>query len=75
LTKIPSCPDCRVAMETGFLLDRTNDYAHPSAWVEGAPEPSFWAGTKTRGKERHPVASWRCPHCGLLRLYATATAG
>jgi hypothetical protein len=65
------CPDCRVAMEEGFFADR-GDHSRvaPASWIAGAPEKSFWSGTKTRGKEQHEVAVLRCPRCGLLRLYA-----
>jgi hypothetical protein len=58
-------------MEPGFLFDRSHDeYGKPSQWVEGAPETSFWLGTKTRGKVKIPVTTWRCIKCGYLESYA-----
>lgn len=70
-----TCPQCRGTMEEGFLVDRGHyDYVKPSDWIEGTPETSFWTGTKTKGKERHPVVAWRCESCGLLQFYAPAGA-
>jgi hypothetical protein len=43
---------------------------HSSKWVEGAPEKSFWLGTKTRGKKQVQVATYRCKTCGYLESYA-----
>jgi hypothetical protein len=58
-------------MEEGFLADR-GDHARvaPGHWVKGAPEKSFWTGTKLRGKPKYDVVVHRCPRCGLLKLYA-----
>lgn len=67
---IPECPSCRVRMEQGFLLERTDSGRKPTEWVEGGPEKSFWTGVKLRGKETLEVATYRCPNCGLLRSYA-----
>jgi hypothetical protein len=58
-------------MERGFVIDHgEGDRGKVSQWVAGAPEPSFWAGVKTRGKERHHVAAFRCTRCGYLEFYA-----
>ena len=67
------CPKCSTAMEEGFFLDRSHhDYGKPTDWVEGEPAHSFWTGTKTRGRTRHRIESWRCPRCGFVELYAPA---
>ena len=67
----PTCQKCSGSMEPGFLFDRSHDeYGKPSQWVEGAPENSFWLGTKTRGKMKIPVQTWRCIKCGYLESYA-----
>jgi len=60
-------------MEQGFLFDRSmEEYGKATDWVEGAPETSFFFGTKTAGRERHRLISWRCPRCGYLESYAPA---
>jgi len=58
MTDPSECPRCRGRMEPGLVLDR-GDAQTPSqqAWVEGAPERSFWRGLKTKGKETHPVTT------------------
>jgi hypothetical protein len=57
-------------MEDGFIKDDTYGEAHVSSWVAGAPESSFWLGTKTRGKTIMPVTTFRCSRCGYLESYA-----
>jgi hypothetical protein len=58
-------------MEEGFVPDR-GDHSRvvPSLWVQGAPEKSFFTGVKLRGKQKHEVTVYRCPRCGLMKLYA-----
>lgn len=70
----PSCPKCTTAMESGFIIDKgipTGSVSAPE-WADGAPERSFWTGLKLRGRERHPVTTFRCPTCGYLESYATS---
>jgi hypothetical protein len=31
---------------------------------------SIWTGMKMRGRERHPVITYRCAGCGFLESYA-----
>jgi hypothetical protein len=64
------CPKCRTRMEEGFIKDETYGQVLASKWVEGAPEKSFWTGTKTRGKEQVEVRTYRCTGCGYLESYA-----
>jgi hypothetical protein len=67
----PTCPNCRQSMEEGFLLDRGHaNAAGTTEWIEGAPEKSFWTGTKLRGKMRMKAQAYRCTKCGLLQMYA-----
>jgi hypothetical protein len=61
-------------MEEGFIKDDTRGGVHVSSWVEGAPEKSFWVGTKTRGRKTMPVATFRCSRCGYLESYAKEPA-
>jgi predicted nucleic-acid-binding Zn-ribbon protein len=64
------CPKCRQKMEEGFIKDEGHGIVHPSKWVEGPAENSFWTGTKTRGKKQAPVVTYRCSACGYLESYA-----
>ena len=67
----PTCAKCGSAMEAGFVLDQTHDAVmRQSAWIEGAPEPSFWTGLKLKGHQRLPVTTYRCSACGYLESYA-----
>ena len=65
-----NCPKCTSPMEEGFIKDEGYDAVHASKWVEGAPEKSFWTGTKTEGKKQVQVLTYRCPRCGYLESYA-----
>ena len=64
------CPRCRQRMVEGFVRDQDSGSSYASKWVEGAPEKSFWTGTKTAGKKQVPVATYRCTGCGYLESYA-----
>jgi phage FluMu protein Com len=64
------CPKCNEEMEEGFIADYTHGAVLVSKWVEGEPEKSFWLGTKTRGKEKVKVKTYRCSGCGYLESYA-----
>ncbi len=65
------CPRCGSAMELGIVMDRAH-YSDPQIpnWVEGIPERSFWTGLKLKGRETHPVRSYRGEKCGYLESYA-----
>ena len=65
------CLVCRVRLEDGFIIDRGDrDRVRQATWVEGAPEKSFWRGTKTKGKRQLAVSALRCPRCGRIELYS-----
>jgi len=64
------CPRCRQTMEEGFVMDADYGVAGTSKWVEGAPEHSFWTGTKTDGKKKVQVATYRRFGCGYLESFA-----
>lgn len=67
----PTCAKCGTAMEAGFLLDhQAHASGTQSAWIDGAPERSFWTGLKLKGHQRLPVTTYRCPKCGFLESYA-----
>ena len=67
----PECPNCRRAMEPGFLIDKA-DHSMPTQqqWADGEPERSFWTGLKLKGHVKIAVATYRCPKCGLLQSFA-----
>ena len=70
----PECPNCRVAMDEGFMIDRGHaNSASQAEWAEGMPERTWWQGLRLKGKERIPAVTYRCPRCGLLQSYARAT--
>ena len=70
-----TCPKCKAEMKEGFALDRSH-YGTPTVetWMEGKPEPSFWSGLKTKGKEQYAVTTYRCVQCGYLESYAREAA-
>ena len=66
------CGNCRVELETGFLLDRAHyNQGTAGAWVAGQPKRSFWRGLALSDRQILRVAAMRCPRCGKLELYAT----
>lgn len=66
------CPKCSGEIVLGFIVDWSHGGScRVSSWVEGAPEKSFWWGTKTPPKEKQvPVGTFRCSACGFLESYA-----
>jgi hypothetical protein len=57
-------------MEPGLVLDVAHGEVRQQQWLEGEPERSFWVGLKTKGRESHPVRTFRCDRCGYLESYA-----
>jgi len=58
----PTCAKCGKAMEAGFVLDyQAHATGTRSAWIDGAPEPSFWTGVKLKGHQRLPITTYRYP--------------
>lgn len=70
-TDVPRCQKCDARMEPGYVLDQAYGGMAQSAWVEGAPERSFWTGLKLKGRQRLPVTTYRCSRCGYLESYAS----
>jgi hypothetical protein len=66
----PKCLRCQTPMEEGFIMDADYGTTLVARWVAGRPEPSFWTGTKTGGKEKRALTTYRCPQCGYLESYA-----
>ena len=57
-------------MEQGFALDNTYGAQGVSHWVAGAPQKSFWTGTKVAKGACIAIGSYRCSSCGYLEFYA-----
>jgi hypothetical protein len=58
-------------MAEGFVLDHgDNGAVHVSVWQSGAPQKSFWVGTKQVKADQKPVSTLRCDRCGYLESYA-----
>jgi hypothetical protein len=57
-------------MEQGFVLDNTHGARVVSHWAAGAPEKSFWVGTKLPEEKTIPIGTFRCSSCGFLEGYA-----
>ena len=71
----PPCHDCGVPTELGTLLDFNHVQITTSKWHAGIPEPAKFLGLKTSSVKLEPAkmlatVAYRCPQCGLLRLYA-----
>jgi hypothetical protein len=66
----PVCPKCQSRMEAGFVLDNTYGMVTQAEWAEGEPKYSIWTGIRMKGRERHPVTTYRCPKCAYLESYA-----
>ena len=64
------CPKCNGQMEQGFVIDFTHGGRLVSHWAAGAPEKSFWAGTKLPSEKTIPIGTFRCTTCGFLESYA-----
>ena len=64
------CPKCGAAMEDGFLVDHTYGGVEKPEWASGTPDASIWVGVRMKGRERHPVHTYRCTSCGFLESYA-----
>ena len=67
----PKCPQCRVPMEVGFLLDHGHgNSGQVSRWVSGEPGKPGWTGLKLKGRTLRQIDSYRCTQCGLLLDFA-----
>jgi hypothetical protein len=66
----PQCKTCNVAMCDGFVLDRSDACTLVATWIAGEPEFSFLGNAKIRGRDHYPIRAFRCPQCGVLKLYA-----
>ena len=71
---VSDCSKCHGSMQIGYLLERGHgDRRATTAWIEGEPEPSFWQGLKTTGREVFETRTYRCTNYGFLESYARAS--
>jgi len=67
-----NCSKCNSAMTTGYVIDRGHGgMRQEQIWVEGEPEPSFWSGLKTSGRDVLKVQAFHCTNCKFLEFYTT----
>jgi hypothetical protein len=57
-------------MQEGFVLESGHGSRSPTLWVSGSPEGGSFLGSKTSGKEQHPIQALRCQGCRFLEMYA-----
>ena len=78
MTTAPTCADCGEALQIGFIPDATIFPVKQSHWHPGpAVHESFvgleaWdkRGVKTDWEQAVPIKAYRCPGCGLVKMYA-----
>lgn len=63
-------------MEQGFVIDYGESNARfVQHWSAGAPQKSFWMGTKKPAGPQVPIGVFRCKDCGYLESYARPELG
>jgi predicted nucleic-acid-binding Zn-ribbon protein len=63
------CPKCGRSMEQGFVVDNGYKVRSVIHWARGAPQKSFWSGTKLPDVVL-PIGAFRCSSCGYLEFFA-----
>ena len=66
------CPDCSGTMELGFV---TTPGVSQAVWHPGVPQRRKLLGLPTQivaldPRQTHPLHTFRCPDCFLVRTYA-----
>ena len=65
------CPKCGGEMDEGFRIDKGHaGCVMPEQWMPGAPQTSFWLGTKADPAKLRKVMTFCCRECGFLESYA-----
>ena len=78
MTTQPLCSDCGEALQIGFIPDSTLGPVKQSHWHPGpAVEEKYFSardkrGVKTDWEQSVPITAYRCPGCGLLKVYAVS---
>jgi len=70
----PRCPDCRVVLKEGWIPDHCRHEERECHWSPGTPVTKrilgLPVGLKVDIAALAPIVAYRCPRCGLLRLFA-----
>ena len=69
------CSKCNGEMVQGFIFEYDGFMRMVSAWVEGAPEKSWFRWAKVPKEKCVPVGTFRCSACGFLESYARPDFG
>ncbi len=74
----PLCSDCGEALQIGFIPDATIGPVKQSHWHPGPAVDEKYVsardkrGVKTDWEQAVPITAYRCPGCGLLKVYAVS---
>jgi hypothetical protein len=74
----PVCAECGIPLALGFLPDSTVGPVKLGHWHPGPARSERYVGldtfdernVKTEWERAIPIRAYRCPKCGLLKLYA-----
>jgi hypothetical protein len=73
---MPTCPDCRTDMLSGFCTNAVParllclGWWHPGEVQQRRMLGVIPLGIEYDRQQEIPVTTYRCPECGLLRSYA-----
>jgi len=78
MTTQPVCADCGETLQIGFIPDSTLGPVKQSHWHPGPALHEKYFGTKAGDKrgvktdweQTVPITAYRCPGCGLVKIYA-----
>lgn len=66
----PSCPFCRIPMQSGVILDRVAGRSTRPTWIPEPTVESWYGGLREPDGPELVVGTFRCPGCGYLASYA-----
>lgn len=70
----PRCTQCDTTpLVEGFVEDGGESSFGYARWIPGPLQRGIFGGAKRLGKERWVINALRCPQCGHLELFASAT--
>ena len=67
---MPPCPFCRIAMQSGVILDRVAGSNVRPIWIPEPAVESWFGGLREPAGPEMQVGTYRCPTCGFLASYA-----
>jgi hypothetical protein len=67
------CPHCGgTEFYEGFVEDMGQSSQGYARWIAGPLERGIFGGAFRFGKQRYPIAAYRCGSCGHLALFVPA---